>query len=85
LTVGLFHVKLFNTSGLQDFGQGLATESLIDYLSKYADQLESELGAPDPEIRAKIAELKVANIIRLALDPTQLHLTASDLAAINNE
>ena len=37
-------------------------EGLIAYLQKYADELEAEAGAPDPEIREKIAELKVYRI-----------------------
>ena len=35
-------------------------DGLIEYLTKYADELEAQTGAPDPEIRAKIAELKVS-------------------------
>ena len=34
-------------------------EGLIEYLQKYADELEAQSGAPDLEIRAKINELKV--------------------------
>ncbi len=37
-------------------------EGLIEYLQKYADDLEAQSGAPDPEIRAKINELKVLEV-----------------------
>ncbi len=43
----------------QIFGGGMMEEGLIEYLQKYADELEAQAGAPDLEIRAKINELKV--------------------------
>ena len=39
---------------------GLMQENLVDFLQKYADDIEAQTGAPDPEIRAKIAELRVS-------------------------
>ncbi len=42
-------------------------EGLIEYLQKYADELEAQAGAPDPEIRAKINELKVCDFNQTCL------------------
>ena len=43
----------------QEVTMGAIGEDLIEYLTKYADELEAQTGEPDTEIREKIAELKV--------------------------
>ena len=60
----------------QAFSGGLIQEDLINYLQKYADELEAEAGQPDPEIRSKIAELKV-NFNRIFLKEILIHHTAN--------
>jgi hypothetical protein len=52
-------IKTSHVTCFKVFGGAVMDEGLIAYLQKYADDLEAEAGAPDPEIRAKIAELKV--------------------------